>query len=144
MFFSLSLSDVTSWLDSGDASWSEILILGSCYKLPSAHDFQYWLNIPVLLMWTLIILLKLTSHTSLFATSSVLELEHILSSHSDDTWHQTTPPWGCRFEPDLYCPTNGFRTEFLERQRGKRKARQGRDGREQSSLTLWILYTHNL
>lgn len=88
--------------------------------------------------------IKLTSHTSLFAILNVLEPEHILSSHSDDTSHQTTPPWGYRFEPDLYCPTNGFRTEFLERQGGKRKARQERDEREQSSLTLWILHTHSL
>lgn len=134
MFLSLSLSDVTSWLDSGDASLSEILILGSCYKLPLAHDFFVFQ-----FCW-----LKLTFHTSLFAISSVLELEHILSSHSDDTPHQTTPPRGYRLEPDLYCSTNGFRTGVLERQGGKRKARQGRDGREQSSLTLWILYTHSL
>lgn len=36
--------------------------------------------------------IKLTSHTSLFAILNVLEPEHILSSHSDDTSHQTTPP----------------------------------------------------
>lgn len=127
MFFSLSLSDVTSQLDSGDASWSEILILGSCYKLPSAHDFQYWLNIPILLMWTLIIPSQADFHISLLPFP--VSLNWNIYSHPTLMTPDIRPPHheNVVFEPQPTVPLMVLELNF-RKAKGKRKARQGRDG----------------